>query len=369
VDHDFAAKTFKEYPKAKVYKDYRRMLDQETGIDAVVIGTPDHTHAVIAMAAIQRGKHIYCAKPLTRTIYESRRLTKAAREAGVATQMSTQGQAEDGPRRLREMIWDGAIGPVREVHIWSDRPIWPQGLDRPEETPSVPSTLDWDLWLGPAPKRPYHPAYHPFKFRGWHDFGTGALGDMGCHGFDPIFRALKLGAPTSVHASSSKTFDETYPQASVIHYTFAARNMLPPVKLTWYDGGLKPQRPAELESGRELGGDGLLFIGDKGTILSGFTGQNPQLIPETKMAMYEPPAPSIPSSIGHYMEWVEACKGGDPAPCNFNWGGPLTEIVLLGNIALRTGLALEWDGEQGKFTNYDEANAYLQEPYRDGWSL
>ena len=369
VDHDYASDTFAIYPDATTYYDYRRMLDQESGIDAVVIGTPDHTHAVIAMAAMERGKHVYCAKPLTRTIYESRRLKKAALDAGVATQMSTQGQAEDGPRRLREMIAAGAIGGIHTVHIWSDRPIWPQGVARPEDRVAVPGQLNWELWLGPAPDRPYHPAYHPFRHRGWIDFGTGALGDMGCHGFDPIFRALDLGPPESVYASSSEITSETFPSASIVHYRFPARGDMPPVKLTWYDGGLKPPRPAGLEDGKELGNDGLIFEGEKGTIMSGFTGQNPHLVPESEMAHYEPPPQSIASSIGHYQEWIEACKGGEPAPCRFDWGAPLTEIVLLGNIALRAGRKLDWDGGAGRFVGDEDANAFIQEPYRAGWML
>jgi predicted dehydrogenase len=294
------------------------MMDQETGIDAVVIGTPDHTHAVIAIAAIERGKHVYCAKPLTRTIYESRRLMETARSAGVATQMSTQGQAGDGPRRLREMIAAGAIGGVHAVHIWSDRPIWPQGVERPEERMTVPDQLNWNLWLGPAPDRPYHPAYHPFRHRGWIDFGTGALGDMGCHGFDPIFRALDLGPPEAVYASSTAVTSETFPSASVVHYEFPARGDNLPVKLTWYDGGLKPTRPEGLEDGRELDSMGLIFEGEKGVIMSGFTGENPRLVPESEMEHYDPPPQTIPVSIGHYQEWIAASKGGESAPCNFD---------------------------------------------------
>lgn len=369
VDHGFAKRTFDLYPDAVTYYDYRRMLEREQGIDAVVIGTPDHTHAVIAMAAMELGKHVYCAKPLTRTVYESRKLMHAAREAGVATQMSTQGQAGDGPRRLREMIGADAIGGVHTVHIWSNRPIWPQGVDRPEEHVAMPDQLRWDLWLGPAPDRPYHPAYHPFRHRGWIDFGTGALGDMGCHGFDPIFRALELGAPTSVYASSTAITSESFPSASVVHYEFAARGNKPPVHLIWYDGGLKPPRPEGMEDGKELGVDGLIFEGEKGVIMSGFTGQNPHLVPESEMAHFNPPPQTIPSSIGHYNEWIRACKGGEAAPCNFDWGAPLTEIVLLGNVALRTKRKLNWDGTNGRFIGDDDANAFIQEPYRAGWTL
>ncbi|MDZ4701696.1 MAG: Gfo/Idh/MocA family oxidoreductase [Rhodothermales bacterium] len=369
VDPTFAAPVYATYPAAKTYTDFRRMFDQETGIDAVVIGTPDHTHAVIALAALQRGKHVYCAKPLTRTIHESRRLLEATRTAGVATQMSTQGQAEEGPRRLREMIGAGAIGGIHAVHIWSDRPIWPQGITRPAETMAVPPGLDWDLWLGPASYRPYHEAYHPFRFRGWLDFGTGALGDMGCHSFDPVFRALELSAPTAVHASSTKMLGETFPAASTVHYDFPVRGEKPPVRLTWYDGGLKPARPHELSPMQELAGDGILFEGEKGKILCGFTGQNPRLLPDSEMAHYQPPPQTLAPSIGHYNEWVAACKGGEPAPCRFEWGAPLTEIVLLGNIALQTGRSLQWDSRQARFTNDEMANAMIEAPYREGWTL
>ena len=370
VDHDFSQDTFATYPNAVRYYDYRRMMDREKGIDAVVIGTPDHTHAVVAMAAMEEGKHVYCAKPLTRTIYESRRLMEAANRFGVATQMSTQGQAEDGPRRLREMIQAGAIGGVHTVHIWTNRPIWPQGIPRPEGNVDVPDKLNWELFLGPAPDRPYNPAYHPFRHRGWIDFGTGALGDMGCHAFDPVFRALNLKAPISVHASSSKITSECFPSASMVHYDFPARGDLPPVRLNWYDGGLKPSRPEGMAEGEELDPvGGLIFEGEKGVILSGFTGQNPRLLPASEMEHYQPPPQTIPSSIGHYKEWIEACKGGEPAPCHFDWGAPLTEIVLLGNIALRTGRKLDWDGEAGRFVGDEDANAFLMEPYRAGWTL
>ncbi|MBX2822358.1 MAG: Gfo/Idh/MocA family oxidoreductase [Rhodothermaceae bacterium] len=369
VDYGFAQRTFDRYPDAVRYYDYRRMLDQERGIDAVVIGTPDHTHAVIAMAAFDLGKHIYCAKPLTRTIYESRKMLAATKASGVATQMSTQGQAEDGPRRLKELVNSGAIGAVHHVHIWSDRPIWPQGVDRPEERMEKPNNLNWDLWLGPAPDRPYHSAYHPFRHRGWIDFGTGALGDMGCHAFDPVFRALDLVAPTKVYGSCTTITSETFPSASVVHYEFPARGSRPPVKLSWYDGGLKPPRPGQLEAGKELGRDGLIFEGEKGTIMSGFTGANPHLVPEAEMDHFERPPKTIASSIGHYNEWIEACKGGPEAPCHFGWGAPLTEIVLLGNVALRTGRTLDWDAEKGEFVGDSDANAFIQEPYRAGWTL
>ena len=378
VDVKHAADTFKRYPNAKTYRDFRKMLDKEDkNIDAVTVATPDHVHAPASMMAIKMGKHVYCEKPLTHSVYEARKLTEAAREAKVATQFGTQGQASEGNRLICEYIWDGAIGPVREVHVWVDRPLrrwqdfyWPQGVGRPEETPPVPQTLDWDLWLGPAPERPYHPIYVPFTWRGWWDFGTGALGDIGCHSFDPIFRALKLGYPTSVEATSTLVNKETFPVASMVHYEFPARGNMPPVKLSWYDGGLKPPRPDELGEGRKLRSGGTLFVGDKGKLL------NERLIPVSRMKEYGKPPQVLPRSPGHFKEWIDACKGGKPARANFDWAGPLTEVVLLGNVALRpelkeklTRTKLYWNSEDMKFTNMPEANEYLHRQYRQGWTL
>jgi len=385
VDAAHAAHTFKRYPQAKTYKDYRKMLEERKDIDAVIIATPDHQHAIIAMAAMRAGKHVYCEKPLTHTVWEARQLTQAAREHKVATQMGNQGQASEETRRLCELIWDNAIGPVREVHIWTDRPsnglfgeYWPQGVGRPQDTPGVPDTLDWDLWLGPAPLRPYHPAYLPFKWRGWWDFGTGALGDIGCHALDPVFRALKLGHPVSVEASSSRANKETYPLAAMITYQFPARGEMPPVKLVWYDGGLRPPRPEELEPGEEMGPNGHLFIGDKGKILTlkGEARRGYSLIPQTRAQEYGDPPKKLARSTGHYKEWIASCKGGPPGGSNFDWAGPLTEVVLLGNVALRHQMREElitkkllWDGPAMRFTNSDSANSFLRCEYREGWSL
>ena len=372
-----SSRVFKAYPNAKQYKDFRVMLDSQKDIDAVIIATSDHTHAVISMEAMRRGKHVFTQKPLTQTVYESRALAKAAKEFKVATQMGNQGQAGDGPRRLREMIWDGVIGPVTEVHIWTDRPnnglfrtYWPQGVNRPEETPPTPATLDWDLFIGPAPVRPYHPAYHPFKWRGWWDFGVGALGDIGCHSFDPVFRALKLKYPLSVEAVSTIVNDETYPLASMIRYQFPARENMPAVTLTWYDGGMRPFNLKELTGDAKMGTGGTLFLGDKGKILDNL------LLPNSLRNSYTPPKPSIPSSPGHEEEWIRACKGGEPAGSDFEWAGPLTETVLLGNIALRrslkeklSGQILQFDPVGFKFPNMPEADQYLHHEYRKGWSL
>lgn len=380
VDWDHAAGTFKRFPKAARYRDFRVMLEKEKGIDAVVVSTPDHIHAVATMAAIKSGKHVYCEKPLTRTVYEARAVAKAAREAKVATQMGNQGMAFEGNRLINEWIADGAIGPVREVHVWSDRPThrgkmplwWPQGIERPKDTPPVPANLDWDLWLGPAPWRPYHSAYVPFRWRGWWDFGSGGLGDMGIHNLAPVFSALKLGAPTSVHASSTPVFKETVPVACTVHYQFSARGELPPVQLHWYDGGLLPARPEELEDDRPLDPeDGIIFIGDRGKMLvTGWGGEHPRLIPESRNKEYKRPPKTLPRSIGHHREWIQACKTGSSTRSSFDFAGPLTEAVLLGSVCVRLGgEKLVWDSTSFKVTNIPEANEYLHYQYRAGWTL
>ena len=380
VDEAHAARVFKEYPNAKRYKDFRQMLDQDKSIDAVVVGTPDHLHAIVSVTATKHGKHVYCEKPLTRTVYEARAVAKAAREAKVATQMGNQGMAFEGNRLINEWLWAGAIGPVREVHVWSDRPThrgkmplwWPQGVERPKDTPQVPDTLDWDLWLGPAPVRPYHSAYVPFRWRGWWDFGTGGLGDMGIHNLAPVFSALKLGAPDTVQASSTPVFAETVPLATIVHYQFPARGDMPPVQLHWYDGGLLPERPAELGENAVLDAeDGIIFVGDKGKMLvKGWGGEHPRLIPESADKAYQRPPKTLPRSIGHYKEWVQACKTGSPTRSNFDFAGPLTEAVLLGSVCIRNGGdKLVWDSANLKITNDPDANKYLHYEYRKGWSL
>lgn len=380
VDWDYAAHTFKKYPNAKQFKDYREMLDKEKGIDAVVVGTPDHNHAIVSITAIKHGKHVYCEKPLTRTVFEARAVAKAAREAKVATQMGNQGMAFEGNRLINEWLWDGAIGAIREVHVWSDRPThrgklplwWAQGIERPKDTPPVPPTMEWDLWLGPAPARPYHPAYAPFRWRGWWDFGSGGIGDMGIHNIAPVFSALKLGAPESVQGSSTPVFPETVPVACIVHYQFPARGEFPPVKLHWYDGGMLPERPAELEENRELDPeDGIIFVGDKGKMLvTGWGGEHPRLLPQSLDKEYKRPAQTLPRSIGHHKEWIEACKHGTPTRSNFDFAGPLTEAVLLGSVCIRNGgQKLLWDAENLKITNDPDANQLLHYEYRKGWSL
>lgn len=379
VDHEYAAETFKKYPQAKVYRDFREMLDKEKGIDAVMIATPDHTHAVISMEAMRRGKHVYCQKPLTHDVYEARMLAKAARETGVTTQMGIQGHSDEGIRLISEWIWDGAIGEVHEVDAWCSLSYYPFGhaywsskwSRRPADTPPVPATLNWDLWLGPAPERPYHPAYHPGVWRCWWDFGCGMMGDRGAHTLDPVVFALKLGHPASIEATSLDLNPDTHPIASIVTYTFGARGNLPPVKLTWYDG-LRPPRPPELEDGRRMGHTegGALFKGTRGKLVGGVYGEDPRLIPESAMQAYTLPAKTIPRVGGsHEQDWVRACKSGQQAGADFEYSALLTEICLLGNVAKRVDARIEWDGPNMQVTNLPEANQYIRTPYREGWTL
>jgi predicted dehydrogenase len=403
VDWHHAAGTFKKFPKARQWKDCRQMLDEQKDIDAVIVATPDHMHAFASILAMKHGKHVYCEKPLTHSVWEARKVAEFARGKKLATQMGNQGQASEGTRNLCELVWSGAIGLVREAHVWTDRPsnglmneYWPQGVSRPTDSPPVPDTLAWDLWLGPAPERPYNPAYLPFKWRGWWDFGTGALGDIGCHSFDPVFRALKLGHPLSVEASSTRVNQETYPLASIVTYQFPARSAepqkhnvhlstpealsaarveMPPLKLVWYDGGLRPSRPLELGDDEEMGAMGALLIGDKGKLLTGIRSGH-RLLPAKLQEDFGQRPKIIPRSAGHYREWADACKGGKPAGANFAWAGPLAEVVLLGNVVLRPQLRqqltkhkLFWDPEKLEFTNLSEANQFLRSEYRKGWEI
>lgn len=382
VDEIRAAGSFQNFPKARRYKDFREMLEKEEGhIDAVTVGTPDHTHAVATMAAIRAGKHVYCQKPLTHTLHECREITKAATAAGVATQMGNQGHASEGARLTNEWIRAGVIGDVREVYVWSDRAghLWKQGIARPADTPPVPASLDWDLWLGPVAHRPYHPAYVPVSWRGWRDFGTGALGDMGCHIIDHPVWALELGAPSTVEASTtldgsrlpdnSPNFD-TFPIASRITYEFPARGDQPPVRMIWYDGGLMPATPAEMAPGEKLPTNGVLYIGSKGKMYHGSHGGMPQLLPAALHEQAKQVAKSIERSPGHYEEWLLACKGGPMPVSNFAYAGPMTETVLLGVLALRApGRRLEWDSANQRVTNAPELNEFVHIEYRKGWSL
>ena len=373
VDGGVLAREAKKYPKAKCHTDFRKMLETQKDIDAVIVATPDHNHAVVSILAMKLGKHVHCQKPLTHSVYEARQMAKVAGETKVATQMGNQGQASEQARLICEYIASGAIGAVREVHAWSNRNpmISPRGIARPRSRPPVPANLDWDLWVGPSPMRAYHPCYHPFSWRGWWDFGTGCLGDIACHELSAAFKALKLGHPTVVEACSSNhqmpkdVINETAPVASIVRWSFPAEGDRAPLTVTWWDGGLKPPRPDELEPGRRFGdGDGLYVIGDKGKLL----GHRP--IPESRAREIGRPPRVLPRSSGHYKEWIDACKGGKPAGSDFVLhAAHLAEVVLLGNIAIRTEEKLYWDAEAMAFKNSPAANALINPPYRKGWSL
>ncbi len=366
-----------KYEKAAKFRDWRKMLETVKDLDAITVSTPDHNHAVIAMAAMKMGKHVFIQKPLTHTIKEARMLAEEATKRNLVTQMGNQGHSKEGIRLICEWFNDGAIGDCSEVHVWTNRPIWPQGIDAPKEIPSVPPNLDWDIWLGPAPWRPYHPALTHFVWRGWFDYGTGALGDMGAHLIDQPFWALKLGSPAAVQASSSKPSRDSWPVAEVVTYDFPQRGSMPPVRLTWYDGGLMPPRPAlsVIEDGRLMGDadGGVLMVGSKGMIMCGCYGDNPRLLPETLMKDYKRPEKTIPRSPGIAEEWIAAIKAGRKSTTDIpTYSGPLTEMMLLGNIAMRfrdSKTILKWDPVKMEFSNLPEANAFLHKDYRLGWSL
>ncbi len=421
-----AARTFQQYEKATRYTDFRKMLDKErSNIDAVIVATPDHMHGTATMWAIERGKHVYCQKPLTRTIWEARQLAQAAAKYKVATQMGNQGYSNDGTRQCAEMIWAGEIGEVKEVHAWTNRPVWPQGMERMPEEAAVPTTMDWESWIGVANMRPYSPAYAPFSWRGFFDFGCGALGDMACHILGAPNMALMLGSPTSVECirqEGKSTF--AYPKKSVIKFEFAARNNMPPVTIYWYDGMTGPpdrpkgldeaellgdlprQRPAGAPApgaGQGAGGgqggggarraagtptgadvsnqvsarmaqaspssNGSLFVGDKGFITTGTYGENTRLVPSDKMKDYKMPAPLLTRSPGHYRDWIRAAKGGERSCSDFSVAAPFTEWILLGVIALRFEGKLEWDSAKMRITNNKEANELIKPNFRKGWSF
>ena len=391
VDDVKAGPTYRKYPDARRYRDFRDMLATEGDkIDAVYCGTPDHTHAIISMAALKARKHVLTVKPLTRTIGEGRLLAEEVVRAGVMTQMTASPASTESGCRICEFIADGIIGDVTEVHIWSNRPLWPHGMTRPAGSDPVPDTFDWNLWLGPAPKRPFvkrwpdgslplvqtnaggvNPAvYHPWNFRGWYDFGTGALGDMGCHHWNTPRRALKLGHPVAVSATSTKVMEESWPLASIITYEFPARENMPPVKIVWYDGGIKPPRPVELEPGRQLPADGIIYRGTTGVMMASGAGGIPRLLPESKMQAYKPPPRTLERRSGIYGEWFEAVTGGSkPSEHWPDCSVPLTELVLLGCIAIRAGGHLLWDGPNMRFTNSNDANKLVMEEYHNGWKL
>lgn len=368
VDYDYAGPVFAQYPKAKKYMDFRKMLDNEPEIDAVMVATPDHNHAMVAIYAMKHGKHAFVQKPLTHSIYEARRMAQVAKETGVATQMGNQGHAFEGTYLILEWIQQGAIGDVTRVDCFTNRPkgYWPQGagVHKPEEIPAVPSTLDWDLWIGPQHFRPYHPAYAPFVWRGWWDFGTGAIGDMGAHIMDQPYWALDLGDAEWVYANSTPFNDQSYPLGSIVHYRFPARGKKPPVDFTWYDGGLLPPRPDDLEEGRQMGdtGGGMIFYGTKGKLMASVYGNNPRLIPESFMQKVGPPKKTLKRSPGIHEEWINEIKGGPQAKSNFGYAAKLTETMLLGNVAIKFSDAnkhLKWNADNMAFTNHPEANDWL----------
>ena len=382
VDDKYAEHTFSKHPKAVKYRDYRVMLEKQKDIDAVVIGTPDHTHAAITMAAMQAGKHVYCQKPLTHTVYEARKIVETARGLKIQTQMGNQGHSWEPIRLLREWIQSGEVGEVREIHAWSDRPIgepWYANFavrELPKGSAAIPATLDWDLWLGPARYRDFSPVYCPFTWRGWLDFGTGALGDMGCHILDPSFWALDLGSPVSVQAEvehvKPELSREVFPISSKVIYHFPAHGKMPPLKLTWFDGHFKVPRPPMLDAHRRMPDSGAVIYGSKETLMHDSHGAaGLRVIPEERMKSFPRPAKTIPRvALSHEQDWVRACKDGKPASSTFAYGGALTEMVLLGVIAMRVpGEKLEWNGEKMMFTNSAKANAYVSLKYRDGWSL
>lgn len=405
VKNDNRQELRSKYENAKWYKDFREMLDKQKDIDAVVIATPDHFHAVAAVAAMKMGKHVYVQKPLTYTVHEARVLRQTAKETGVVTQMGNQGHSSDDARRVNEWVQAGAIGLVREVHVWTNRPIWPQGIPRPQSSANlpkdlpwngggvrdrlvkaisgshkVPKDLDWDLFLGPAPKVEYHPIYHPFNWRGWVDWGVGALGDMGAHLIDHPYWALDLTYPKTVEATSTPWGGQgddlaTYPLSTTVHYTFPNRGMLPPVTMHWYDGGIMPPRPEVLPDDVKLDqGGGVIFVGEKGILMHETYGSNPKMYPESLMEEYSNVPEKYTRIQGgrqeHEMNWIRAIKGEEKASSPFDYASPLTETMLLGVVALHApGQVLRYDGEKMAFTNNQEVNQYLKREYRQGWSL
>jgi len=401
VDDRMAVNSRKKWPDATYYRDYRKMLGNKS-IDAVIVSTPDHMHAPIALAAMQLGKHVYVEKPLTHDIYEARILTQAARKYKVVTQMGNQGSSGNDTRLVETWIQSGVIGDVHTVHVWTNRPVWPQGINKPTEKFPVPSEVDWDLWLGTAPYRDFHPGYIPAKWRGWVDFGTGSLGDMGCHFIDVPYRALKLGYPISVECSLGAVwngfFDEavitdSYPPSSKIHIQFPARDNMPACEMIWYDGGIKPGTPHELLPTEQMGewDGGMIFEGTKGKLMAGLFGRNATLLPTSKMASTTLPVSKYPfvdgGSDGHQQQWVKACKKGYGTYTSspFEQAGPLTETVLMGNLAVLSYNASEknakgekiypgrkklmWDGQNMKITNFDLANRFVQREYRGNYKL
>jgi len=366
----------------RAYADFRELIAKEKDLDAVYCMTPDHLHAAVSLAGLRAGKHVITHKPLANVMSEARLVIRTARETGAATHMFCSAGLES-TADLCEWIWSGAIGPVREVHNWSTRPFWPQGMTaRPTEAVPVPDGLDWDLWLGPVPHRPYHPAYTNAVFRGWYDFGTGALGDMGHYSFFQIFRILKLGSPLTVEASRSQYWriddllwkkqvnNVSFPQASVVRWEFPEREGMPPVALHWYDGGLRPPKPRELEAdGEPMPEEGLLFVGDEGKILADFSGRNPRLLPKARMARFQAPPKTLPRPADELEQWIRACRGTAPSDASFDKVAAISETILLGTIAVRADRKLRWNAASARFEGAPDADALMTREYRDGWKL
>lgn len=352
-----------QFPDVRIYHDYRELIEKEAGkVDAVVVSTADHHHVPASIRAVRKGMHVYCEKPLAHTVAEARLLTEEAQRNGVATQLGTQIHAGDNYRRVVEIIRSGAIGDVTEVHVWVGKG-WGGG-ERPEGGEAPPKTLHWDLWLGPAPKRPYVPGrYHPAQWRRWWDFGNGTLGDMGCHYMDLPFWALDLTYPTVCVAEGPPVHPETCPLGLIVRYEFPARGTMPPLTLTWYDGTMTPQEVA----GQRVPGSGVMFVGSDGKMFADYGSY--RLFPEEKFRGFTPPPQSIPKSLGHYAEWIQACREGTPTTCNFGYSGPLSEAVLLGTVAYRSGRRIEWDGAAGKLIDSPEAAALIRKAYQPGWGI
>ncbi|MFB6099405.1 MAG: Gfo/Idh/MocA family protein [Salinibacter sp.] len=374
VDEERAEDIYREFPDVPRYEDYRELIAQEADrLDAVTVSTPDHNHAPATIRALEAGLHVFCQKPLTHTVEEARQVGAAAETADLATQMGIQHHAHDGLRTVRELLEAGAIGTVREVHLWTNRPIWPQAEERPLQMYHVPDHLSWNLWLGPAEKRPYHPDYAPFTWRGWKPYGTGALGDMGCHYMDAAFWALQLDAPSRIKAETTPTYPESYPAASRLEYEFPARNGRPAVTMVWRDGNMEAPPPSAWPEEKEWPPPGYneIFVGDDGVLLYGLS-QKPRLLPKSRHeeVMANPPEKTYERSPGIYQNWIQACRGKKTANTHFpDYAAPLTETVLLGNVAVETQRPVEWDAEAGRITNRSSLNKHLKKAHRSGWAI
>lgn len=401
LDHNYAAKVFETYPAARRYHDYREMFDKESkNFDALIIATPDHMHAILLMAAIRMKKHIYCAKPIAHSIGEVRKVRQALLDAkGIVTKGSVQDSRTDYARSSTEILNTGVLGPIREIHIWTFHPIYPASLVRPKEVMTPPAGMDWDLWIGPAPYRPYHKAYHPANWRAWWDFGTADVGDMSCHTLHAYFEELRLQAPSVIYGYRSTRWDdiavqtktpETEGSANMVVWEYPARGEMAPLKMYFYDGGIKPVRPAELDHGIALPNEGVLFVGDNGKLMTSYYGGNPfapfgrapragapsalpggLLLPATKFKAFPQPAKTLArcEKDDHYTDWTRSCKKGTPTALPVEFACQMTEVALLGTLALRTEKVLEWDSASMRVTNLPEANGFVEPPYRAGWKL